>query len=158
MKKLLLLLALCIMSAANAQILPTNGDSIYYSPKYCDSAGSIEEAMGSWAFSATIQDCFNPSIEMLNALWPNLVVKDTYDCCCKVASSPGLPGSWNGFIGSTCETYLDSLGWSSFEDNLGINEDGINKFNGIYIDIYGRQYITMPEGLSIKNRKKYYKL
>ena len=155
MKKLLLAL-IAIFSIGAAQ-LPETGDSIYYSPKFCDSADSIEDALDSWAFSAAIQDCFNPSIEMLNALWPGLVVKDTYDCCCKVASSPGLPGAWNGFEGSACETYLDSLGWSSFEDNLGINEDMINQWKGIYFDMFGRQYLIQPKGFSIMEGQSYYK-
>ena len=138
--------------------LPETGDSIYYSPKYCDSAVTIEDALTSWAFSANVSDCFNPSIEMLNALWPNLTVKDTYDCCCKVASSPGMPSSWNGFPGSICESYLDSLGWSGFEDNLGVNENMINQLDGIYYDIYGRAYKTIPRGVSFMNYNKYFKL
>ena len=85
-----LFLVLFASLVAYGQIIPTDGDSIYYSPKYCDTAGSVEEAMSSWAFSATMQDCFNPSEGMLNALWPGLVVKDTYDCCCKVASTPRI--------------------------------------------------------------------
>ena len=155
MKKLLLaLIAICSIGAAQ---LPETGDSIYYSPKFCDSAVTIEDALTSWAFSANVSDCFNPSIEMLNALWPNLTVKDTYDCCCKVASSPGMPSSWNGFPGSVCESYLDSLGWSGFEDNLGINKDMINQGNGIYFDMFGRQYLTQPKGFSIMDGESYYK-
>ena len=156
MKRILLLALIAIYSIGTAQ-LPETGDSIYYSPKFCDSADSIEDALDSWAFSAAIQDCFNPSIEMLNALWPNLVVKDTYDCCCKVASSPGLPGAWNGFPGSACESYLDSLGWSSFEDNLRINEDMINQWKGIYFDMMGRQYLIQPKGFSIMEGQSYYR-
>ena len=156
MKKLLLLALIAIYSIGAAQ-LPETGDSIYYSPKFCDSADSIEDALDSWAFSAAIQDCFNPSIEMLNALWPNLVVKDTYDCCCKVASSPGLPSSWNGFPGSTCESYLEMIGWSGFEDNLKINEDMINQWKGIYFDMFGRQYLIQPKGFSITGGQLYYR-
>ena len=154
MKTLFLVLFTSLIAYAQ---LPETGDSIYYSPKYCDSAVTIEDALTSWAFSANVSDCFNPSIEMLNALWPNLAVKDTYDCCCKVASSPGMPSSWNGFPGSICESYLDSLGWSGFEDNLGINEDMINQFKGIYFDMMGRQYLIQPKGFSIMNGQSYYK-
>lgn len=157
MKRLLLLALIAISSIGATQILPETGDSIYYSPKYCDTAGSVEEAMSSWAFSATMQDCFNPSQAMLDALWPLLVVKDTYDCCCKVASTPGLPSSWTGFEGSICESYLDSLGWSGFEDNLRINEDMINQWKGIYFDMFGRQYLTQPKGFSIMEGQLYYK-
>ena len=56
MKNLIFLLLISTISVG--QIIPETGDSIYYSPKYCDTAGSIEEAMSSWAFSATMQDCF----------------------------------------------------------------------------------------------------
>jgi len=94
---------------------------------------------------------------MLNAIWPQLAVHDTYDCCCKVASTPGLPGAYNGFEGGACEAYLDSLGWSGFEDSLGMNESDIN-LNGIYIDMFGIQYTIPPKGLSIMNNKKYYRL
>ena len=69
----------------------------------------IEDALDSWAFNGQTQDCFNPSEGMLNALWPALVVKDTYDCCCKVASTPGLPSSWTVFEGSAFEEYLNSI-------------------------------------------------
>ena len=142
---------LLISTISIGQIIPTDGDSIYYSPKYCDTAGSVEEAMSSWAFSATMQDCFNPSEGMLNALWPALVVKDTYDCCCKVASTPGLPSSWTGFEGSACEEYLNSI------DFLHIEEMQIEQ-NGVYYDMQGRAYKTIPRGVSFMNYNKYFKL
>ena len=132
------------------QILPTNGDSIYYSPKFCNTADSIEDALDSWAFSGSIQDCFNPSIEMLNALWPNLAIFDTYDCCCKVASTPSLQVSWNGFSGSTCEEYLNSI------DFLHI-EEVVIEMDGVYYDIYGRAYKTIPRGVSFMNYNRYFK-
>ena len=148
MKKLLLdLIAIC--SIGTAQI-PETSDSIYYSPKYCNTADSIEDALDSWAFNGQTQDCFNPSIGMLNALWPNLDIHDSYDCCCKVASTPGLPGAYNGFEGGACETYLDGIGF------VLINENNL-KLDGIYIDMFGIQYTTPPKGLSIMNRKKYYR-
>tara|TARA_B100001094_G_scaffold308711_1_gene341638 strand:- start:66 stop:497 length:432 start_codon:yes stop_codon:yes gene_type:complete len=139
-------------SLLTSQILPTDGDSIYYSPKYCDTADSIEEALNSWLFSGIMQDCINPSEGMLNALWPNIAIKDTYDCCCKVASTPGLPGAFNYFEGSACETYLEGIGF------IALGEREIYQTGGLYIDIYGRQFIEQPQGLSIMNRKKYYKL
>ncbi len=92
----------------------------------------------------------------------SLVLLDTYECCCQVASAPGSESAWNGFFGSNCQTYLDSIGfiyddpeyvnWTSIEENI------INEFNGVYIDIYGRMYIEQPNGLSILNRKKYFKV
>ena len=149
MKKLLLLALLAICSIGATQI-PETSDSIYYSPKYCNTADSIEDALDSWAFNGQTQDCFNPSIGMLNALWPNLDIHDSYDCCCKVASTPGLPGAYNGFEGGACETYLDGIGF------VLINENNL-KLDGMYIDMFGIQYTTPPKGLSIMNRKKYYR-
>ena len=157
MKQLLFLVLFTFLSTLSAQILPETGDSIYYNPKYCNTASTIEDALTSWSFSGNTQDCFNPSEAMLNAIWPQLVVHDTYDCCCKVASTPGLPGAYNGFEGGACEAYLDSLGWSGFEDSLGMNEDMINQWKGIYIDPFGRQYTVPPIGLSIMNKQKYYR-
>ena len=151
MKKLLYIL-LAITATVSSQILPTNGDSIYYSPKYCDTAGTIEDALNSWAFSGSIQDCFNPSIGMLNALWPNIAIFDTYDCCCKVASTPSLQGSWNGYVGSTCEEYLNSINFLSVTEY-----GGYKKVDGIYYDIYGRSYKTIPKGVSFMNYNKYFK-
>ena len=149
MKKILLLALIAICSIGATQI-PETSDSIYYSPKYCNTADSIEDALDSWAFNGQTQDCFNPSIGMLNALWPNLDIHDSYDCCCKVASTPGLPGAYNGFEGGACETYLDGIGF------VLINENNL-KLDGIYIDMFGIQYTTPPKGLSIMNRKKYYR-
>ena len=149
MKNLIFLLLISTISIG--QILPTNGDSIYYSPKYCDTAVTIEDALNSWAFSGSIQDCFNPSIEMLNALWPNIAIFDSYDCCCKVASTPSLQGSWNGYVGSTCEEYLNSI------DFLSIEEIVIEQ-NGIYYDMQGRSYKTIPKGVSFMNYNKYFNI
>jgi hypothetical protein len=149
MKNLIFLLLISTISIG--QILPTNGDSIYYGAKYCDTAGSIEDALNSWAFSGSIQDCFNPSIGMLNALWPNIAIFDSYDCCCKVASTPSLQGSWNGYVGSTCEEYLNSI------DFLSIEEIVIEQ-NGTYYDMQGKAYKTIPRGVSFMNYNKYFKL
>ena len=131
--------------------IPETSDSIYYSPKYCDTSESVEDALDSWVFSGNTGDCLNPSEGMLNALWPNLVIYDSYDCCCKVASTPGLPGAWNGFEGNPCETYLDGINF------MPLSESDIN-LNGIYIDMFGIQYTIPPKGLSIMNKEKYYRL
>ena len=131
--------------------IPETSDSIYYSPKFCNTADSIEDALDSWAFNGQTQDCFNPSIGMLNALWPNLDIHDTYDCCCKVASTPGLPGAYNGFEGGACETYLSSIDFLSIEENT-------IKVNGIYYDMQGRAYKTIPRGVSFMNYNKYFNI
>ena len=139
-------------SLLSAQIIPETGDSIYYSPKYCDTSESIEDALDSWSFSGNTQDCFNPSQAMLDALWPLLQIYDSYDCCCKVASTPGLPGAFTGFEGGACESYLDGIGFTS------IYENKLHQLNGIYIDMFGRQYTIQPKGFSIMNGNKYIKL
>tara|TARA_R110001592_G_scaffold289970_1_gene559092 strand:- start:5 stop:490 length:486 start_codon:yes stop_codon:yes gene_type:complete len=140
-----------IAISVNAQIIPQTGDSIYYSPKYCDTSESIEDALDSWAFSGNIQDCFNPSQAMLDALWPGVMIFDSYDCCCKVASTPGLPGAFTGFEGGDCESYLDGIGFVSIEEHTIVE-------SGLYVDIFGRSHTTVPDGISVKNGIKYYKL
>ena len=49
------------------------------------------------------------------------------------------------------EDYLEEIGF------ISLNESDI-KLDGIYIDIYGKQYTSPPKGLSIMNGKKYYRL
>jgi hypothetical protein len=142
---------LLISTISIGQILPTNADSIYYSPKYCNTAGSIEEGLNSWFFNGNIGDCMNPSEGILNALWPDLVMFDSYDCCCKVASTPSLQGSWNGYVGSPCEEYLNSIEFLSIEE-IVIEQ------NGTYYDMQGRAYKTIPRGVSFMNYNKYFKL
>ena len=86
---------------------------------------------------------------------------DTYECCCQVASLPGSENAWTGFFGSPCETYLDSIGFiyndPDYVNWTSLDENKLN-LNGVYIDIYGRVYINQPDGLSILNRKKYFKV
>ena len=142
---------LTISTVAFGQIIPETGDSIYYSPKYCDTSQSIEDALDSWSFNGNFGDCINPSQAMLDALWPNLALRDSYDCCCKVASTPGLPGSFTGFEGGPCEEYLNSI------DFLYIKENTI-KVNGIYYDMQGRAYKTIPRGVSFMNYNKYFNI
>jgi hypothetical protein len=150
MKKVLLL-ALLAMCSIGATQIPETGDSIYYSPKFCDTSESIEDALDSWTWNGNTEDCINPPEGMLNALWPGLVIYDSYDCCCKVASTPGMPGAWTGFEGSPCEEYLDGIGFTSIDENH-IDLDGL------YIDMYGVQHIQPPKGLSVKNKIKYLRL
>ena len=86
---------------------------------------------------------------------------DTYECCCQVASLPGSESAWSGFFGSPCQSYLDSIGFVYNDPNIinwtSLDEDILLK-DGIYIDIYGRQYIIPPKGLSIMNGKTYIRL
>ena len=159
MKKLLLLFT--IISATLFAQPPLTADSIYWTPKYCDTTQSVEDCTSSWIWHAGVGDCIQPSIEFCTAVWPGMWMTDTYECCCQTASLPGSENGWNGFFGSPCETYLDSIGfihndpdyinWTSLDENE-------LKLNGIYIDIYGRMYINQPNGLSILNKKKYFKV
>ena len=151
MKKLYYILLL-ISTISVGQILPTDGDSIYYSSKYCDSATSVEEALTSFYWNmANFQDCINPSESMLNAIFGNLQIFDSYECCCKVASTPGMPGSYTNFPGSACEEYLNEIEFLSIQEN-------VKEIDGMYYDIYGRRYKTIPRGISFMNYKKYFKL
>jgi len=157
MKKLLLLFT--IISATLFAQPPLTADSIYWSGKYCSTAQTIEDCTNSWIFSGNVNDCIQLSEQFCKAIMPDAVIYDTYECCCQVASAPGSESAWNGFLGSPCETYLDSIGfihndpehinWTSLEENI--------KLYGIYIDMYGIQYTTPPKGLSIMNRQKYYR-
>ena len=159
MKKLLLLFT--IISATMFAQPPLTADSIYWSAKYCDTAESIEDCTNSWMFHANFNDCIQPSIEFCTATWPGLWIRDTYECCCQVASLPGSESSWNGFIGSNCQTYLDSIGFVH-DDSTFINwtllDEHKLELNGIYIDMYGKMHINQPDGLSVFNRKIYFKI
>ncbi len=144
-------------SLLTAQI-PETSDSIYYSPKYCNTAESTFEAhLTQWTWNGNVGDCIQPSEPFANAFYDEetgevlLYLLDTYECCCQVASTPGSPGAWTFFEGSPCEEYLDEIGFTS------IDEDDI-ELDGIYIDPFGRQYTIPPKGLSVKNKQKYYRL
>lgn len=141
-------------SLLTAQI-PETSDSIYYSPKYCDTAESTFEAhLTQWTWNGNVGDCIQPSEQFANAFYNeetgevSLYLLDTYECCCQVASTPGMPGSWTFFEGSPCEEYLDEIGFTS------LDESDIN-LDGMYIDMYGIQYTTPPKGLSVKDKTKY---
>ena len=159
MKKLLLLFT--IISATLFAQPPLTADSIYWSVKYCDTSQSVEDCTNSWIWHGGIADCIQPSIEFCTAVWPGMWMTDTYECCCQTASMPGSENGWNGFIGSPCETYLVSIGfihnYPDYVNWTSLDENKLN-LNGIYIDIYGRMYINQPNGLSILNKKKYFKV
>ena len=62
---------------------------------------------------------------------------------------------------SDCPAYLDSIGFI-YDDPKYINWTSIDEneiiLEGIYIDMYGRQYIAPPKGLSIMNKQTYFRL
>ena len=159
MKKLLLLFT--IISATIFAQPPETADSIYWSAKYCDTAETIEDCTSSWLWHGNFDDCIQPSEGFCEIIFPGFGLYDSYDCCCKATSLPGSEAALTGFFGSNCQAYLDSIGfvydnpdyinWTSLDENE-------LKLNGMYIDVYGRIYINQPNGLSILNRKKYFKV
>ena len=62
---------------------------------------------------------------------------------------------------SDCPAYLDSIGFiyndPDYVNWTSLDEDNL-ELDGIYIDPFGRQYIIPPKGLSVMNKKKYYRL
>ena len=157
MKNLILVLFTITLGFAQP---PVSADSIYWDVKYCDTAATLEDCTTSWIWNGNMSDCIQPSIEFCTAAWPGMWITDTYECCCQVASLPGSESAWNGFFGSNCQTYLDSIGFV-YDDPSVINWTSLDediKLDGIYIDPYGRHYIMPPKGLSVMNKKKYYRL
>jgi hypothetical protein len=158
MRLFILFLFICINSFCQP---PLTADSIYWSGKYCNTAQTIEDCTNSWIFSGNWNDCIQPSEGFCNAIMPEAVIFDTYECCCQVASLPGSESAWNGFFGGACQEYLDSIGFI-YDDPEYVNWTSLDELdlelNGIYIDIYGRMYVNQPDGLSIFNKKKYFKL
>lgn len=138
----------------------------FYNSKYCntpDSTPTIEEYMTQWIWNGNVNDCMQPSEALINAFYDeetgnvDLWLLDSYECCCQIASTPGLTSAgWNGFEGSACESYLINIGWDPIT-LLSVNEEEI-EFKGLYIDMFGRQYTSPPKGLSIMNKTKYYRL
>ena len=166
MKNLFLVLLTLLLTSAFAQ-MPETADSIYWSTKYCNTAETFEEHLTQWVWNGNLINCVQPSEQFANAFYDeetgevDLYLLDSYDCCCKVASTPGVIGAWIFFYGSPCQTYLDSIGFI-YDDPGYVNSvmlDEIDlELNGIYIDIYGRKYTSPPKGLSIMNNKKYFRL
>ena len=153
MKRLLLLLFVFVNFLTFGQ-MPETSDSIYWVPKYCDTSETIDDALNQWIWSGNVGNCIQPSPDLVAAVWPNMWLLDTYECCCQVASLPGSNSSWTGFEGSPCQEYLDSIGFYY----TSINENITKELNGIYIDIYGKQHTSQPSGLSIMNSRKYFKI
>jgi len=161
MKKFLLLTLIAISSISLSQI-PNTADSIYWSVKFCDTSETVEDCYESYTYNANL-GCYQAGTygtNMCDQLWPAIWIFDSYDCCCKVASLPGSEGVWTGFMDSDCPAYLDSIGFvyddPDFVNWTSIYEDEL-ELNGIYIDMFGRQYTIPPKGLSIKNKNKYYR-
>ena len=160
MKNLFVVLFTLLLTSAFAQ-QPETADSIYWSAKYCNTAETIEDCTNSWMWNGNAEDCIQPSVLFCEATFPGVWILDTYECCCQVASLPGQENAWTGFFGSPCQSYLDSIGFVYDDPNIinwtSLDEDILLE-DGIYIDIYGRQYIIPPKGLSIMDGKTYIRL
>ena len=138
---------------------PLTADSIYWTPKYCSTAETVEDCTNSWVFNGNFDDCIQPSEGFCKAIFPGYGLYDTYDCCCKATSLPGSLSALNGFFGGPCQEYLDSIGFI-YDDPEYINwvflEENILKLIGdIYIDIFGRIFNERPNGMYIKDGVKY---
>ena len=166
MKKILLLTLVAISSISLSQ-MPETADSVYWSSKFCDTAeNTLEAHLTQWTWNGNVGDCIQPSIEFATAFYDeesgnvSLYLVDTYECCCQVASAPGSESVWTFFMGSPCQTYLDSIGFI-YNDPDYVNWTSLSEMDleleGIYIDMYGRQYTIPPKGLSIMNKNKYYR-
>ena len=159
MKKILLLFT--IISATLFAQPPLTADSVYWSAKYCDTAESIEDCTNSWMFHGNFDDCIQPSEGFCEIIFPGFGLYDSYDCCCKATSLPGVTHALNGFFGGACQEYLDSIGFiydnPDYINWISLDEHEL-ELHGLYIDIYGRIHIKQPDGLSILNRKKYFKV
>ena len=166
MKNLFLVLFTLLLTSAFAQ-MPETADSVYWSPKYCNTATEYEEYLTQWIWNGNVMDCIQPSQGMIDAFYDeesdtvSLWLLDTYECCCQVSSMPGIMIAWNFWYGSPCQSYLDSIGFIYDDPNYinwtSLDENNL-KLEGIYIDMYGRQHITPPIGLSIMNKKTYFRL
>ena len=166
MKKILLLAIIAISSIGLSQ-MPETADSVYWSTKYCDTAeNTLEAHLTQWTWNGNAMDCIQPSEAFASAFYDEetgqvlLYLLDSYECCCEVASTPGSIGAWTFFYGSPCQTYLDGIGFV-YDDPKYINWTSLSEMDleleGIYIDMYGRQYTIPPKGLSIMNKNKYYR-
>ena len=141
---------------------PLTADSAYWAPKYCSTAETIEDCTNSWMFHGNFDDCIQPSEGFCEIIFPNFGLYDSYDCCCKATSLPGVTHALNGFFGGACQEYLDSIGFI-YDDPEYINwvfldENHIGGLDERYIDIYGRVFKSAPVGFYIKHNKMYFKV
>ena len=160
MKKLLFLVS--FISLLTYGQMPNTADSIYWTPKFCNTSETVEDCYEAYTYNANL-GCYlagTYGTNMCDALFPEIWLFDSYDCCCKVASAPGSNSVWNGFMNTDCPAYLDSIGFV-YDDPEYINWTSLSEMDleleGIYIDMYGRQYTIPPKGLSIMNKNKYYR-
>ena len=166
--KNLLFLALFTSLLTYGQV-PNTADSIYWSVKFCDTSETVEDCYeSSYTYNSNL-GCYMAGTYgtgMCEALWPAIWIFDSYDCCCKVASLPGSEAVWTGFMNSDCPSYLDSIGFiyndPDYVNWTSIEENEINNLEGIYIDMFGRQYTTIKEIpnniIHIKDNEKYIKI
>ena len=69
MKNLFLVLLTLLLTSAFAQ-MPNTADSVYWTPKYCDTAESTFEAhLTQWTWNGNVGDCIQPSEAMANAFY-----------------------------------------------------------------------------------------
>jgi hypothetical protein len=169
--KIIILTLFTTLFAFGQDVLPWNTQnpvlySYYMDDKWCDSTDStsvVEDYLVQWIYNGNVDNCLQPSEGFIEAWWTEgedvpLILHDTYDCCCKDASTPGHPSvGYTGFGGSACEEYLISINWDPIHQMLSIDED-IKENKGVYIDMFGRRYSTPPKGLSIMNNQKYLRL
>ena len=169
--KIIILTLFTTLFTFGQDVLPWNTQnfglySYYMDDKWCDSTDStsvVEDYLVQWIYNGNIDDCLQPSEGFIEAWWTEgedvpLILHDTYDCCCKDASTPGHTSvGYTGFSGSACEEYLISIDWNPMSQMLSIDE-GIKENKGVYIDMFGRRYSTPPKGLSIMNNQKYLRL
>ena len=160
MKNLLFLVS--FISLLTYGQMPETADSIYWSVKFCNTSETVEDCYEAYTYNANL-GCYlagTYGTNMCDALFPEIWLFDSYDCCCKVASAPGSNSVWNGFMNTDCPAYLDSIGFV-YDDPEYINWTSLSEMDleleGIYIDMYGRQYTIPPKGLSIMNKNKYYR-
>ena len=167
MRNLFLVLFTLLLTSAFAQ-MPETADSVYWSAKFCDTAeNTLEAHLTQWTWNGNVGDCIQPSIEFATAFYDeetgnvSLYLVDTYECCCQIASAPGSEAVWTFFMGSPCQTYLDSIGFI-YNDPDYVNWTSLSEMDleldGIYIDMLGIQYTIPPKGLSIMNKTKYIRL
>ena len=163
MKKIIILLFVFINTLTFSQ-MPETADSIYWSSKYCNTSETVEDCYDAYTYNANI-GCYiagTYGTGMCDALYPSIWLMDSYDCCCKVASLPGSEAVWNGFMDSDCPAYLDSIGFIYDDPNYinwtSIDENTMSILDGFYIDFYGKLHIKQPEGLSIMNKRIYFKI
>tara|TARA_R100001443_G_scaffold104862_1_gene113659 strand:+ start:377 stop:889 length:513 start_codon:yes stop_codon:yes gene_type:complete len=170
MRKIVFFLFITLFSFGQEVFLWNIGDPDIYlhyiDEKWCDSTDStstVADYMTQWIYNGNIDDCLQPSEGFIEAWWTEgedvpLVLHDSYDCCCKDASTPGHASvGYTGFGGSACEDYLISINWNPFSEMLSKSKEQ-EQIGELYIDTFGRQHIVPPKGLSIKDGQKYFRL